>query len=58
MQILTGSLFIDLFAEEDSKPKTTKTKKKTKKSEPKDLSMFDDNAPSIFEDPLNALGTS
>ena len=38
--------------------KTTKAKKKTKKSEPKDLSIFDDDAPSIFDDPLSALGNN
>ena len=38
-----------------TKPKkTSKGKKKVKKSEPADLSMFDENAPSIFDDP--ALG--
>ena len=35
-----------------------KTKKKVKKTEPKDLSMFDADAPNIFDDPLSALGTS
>lgn len=35
-----------------------KVKKKTKKAEPKDLSMFDADAPNIFDDPLSALGTS
>ena len=40
-----------------TKPKkTSKGKKKTKKSEPTDLSMFDENAPSIFDDSLSALG--
>ena len=40
-----------------TKPKkTSKGKKKTKKSEPADLSMFDENAPSIFDDSLSALG--
>ena len=40
-----------------TKPKkTSKGKKKTKKSEPTDLSMFDENAPSIFDDFLSALG--
>ena len=40
-----------------AKPKkTSKGKKKTKKSEPTDLSMFDENAPSIFDDSLSALG--
>ena len=38
--------------------KTAKAKKKTKKSEPKDLSIFDDDAPSIFDDPLSALGNN
>ena len=38
-----------------TKPKkTSKGKKKVKKSEPADLSVFDENAPSIFDDP--ALG--
>lgn len=43
---------------EGEKPKKTKVKKKTKKSEPKDLSMFEENAPSIFDDPLSALGNT
>ena len=48
-------LFTDLFANGEaatSKPKKTKTgvKKKSKKpSEPKDYSMFDPDAPSIFD---------
>ena len=60
--ITTVPVATDLFGEDDAaKPKkTTKAKKKTSKKsqEPKDLSMFDDNAPSIFDDPLSALGTS
>ena len=44
-----------IFDGEGEKPKKTKVKKK-KKSEPKDLSMFEENAPSIFDDPLSALG--
>ena len=40
-------------------PKTKKkVKKKVKKTGPPDLSIFDENSPSIFDDPLNALGTS
>ena len=35
-----------------------KTKKKAKKTEPKDLSMFDADAPNIFDDPLNAMGST
>jgi hypothetical protein len=35
-----------------------KMKKKVKRTEPKDLSMFDADAPNIFDDPLSALGTS
>ena len=45
--------------------KTAKGKKKTAKKPsaaeappPQDLSMFDENAPSIFDDPLNALANS
>jgi len=40
-----------------AKPKkSSKGKKKAKKPEAKDLAMFDENAPSIFDDPLDALG--
>jgi len=38
-----------------AKPKRSKGKKKAKKPEAKDLTMFDENAPSIFDDPLDAL---
>ena len=38
-----------------AKPKKSKGKK-AKKPEAKDLAMFDENAPSIFDDPLDALG--
>ena len=52
--------FSDIFADEGSeKPKKAKTpKKKTKKAtkDIKDLSEFDNDAPSIFDDPLSALG--
>ena len=54
--------FADLFAEEDKSKKSVKSKKKkTKKSSTsttKDLSMFDDNARSIFDNPLSAMGAS
>ena len=49
--------FMDsLFGETaDNAKKAKAMKKKTKKkSEPKDYSMFDTGAPSIFDDPLNA----
>ena len=35
-----------------------KVKKKVKKAEPKDLSMFDTDAPNIFDDPLSALSST
>jgi len=45
-----------LFGDASPKPKKTKTVKKAKKKSttPKDYSMFDTDAPSIFDDPLNA----
>ena len=45
-----------LFGETTESVKKTKAikKKAKKKSEPKDYSMFDADAPSIFDDPLNA----
>ena len=39
-----------------AKPKKSSKGKKAKKPEAKDLAMFDENAPSIFDDPLDALG--
>ena len=49
---------VDLFADEAKPKKTTKAKKKSvkKSSGTKDLSMFDDDAPSIFDDPLSSMG--
>ena len=38
-----------------AKPKKSSKGKKAKKPEAKDLAMFDENAPSIFDDPLDAL---
>ena len=62
-QLYSTSLFPPFFPApvvvdgDPTKPKkTSKGKKKTKKSEPADLSMFDENAPSIFDDSLSALG--
>ena len=49
--------FVDsLFGETAESIKKAKAikKKAKKKSEPKDYSMFDTDAPSIFDDPLNA----
>ena len=40
------------------KEEKKKVKKKAKKVEPKDLSMFEEDAPNIFDDPLSALTTS
>ena len=48
----TDSLFGDT-ADNVKKAKAMKKKAK-KKSEPKDYSIFDTDAPSIFDDPLNA----
>ena len=51
------SFFVDsLFGETAENVKKAKAMKKKakKKSEPKDYSMFDTDAPSIFDDPLNA----
>ena len=39
-----------------AKPKKSSKGKKAKKPEAKDFAMFDENAPSIFDDPLDALG--
>ena len=58
-QFYSASLFPPFFPApvvvdgDPTKPKK-KGKKKVKKTEPTDLSMFDENAPSIFDDP--ALG--
>ncbi|XP_033630195.1 WASH complex subunit 2-like [Asterias rubens] len=48
----------DIFASPtSSKPKKTKVKKKTtEKKAASGASIFDESAPSIFDDPLNALG--
>ena len=45
-----------LFGDTDDNVKKAKAMKKKakKKSEPKDYSIFDTDAPSIFDDPLNA----
>lgn len=45
---------------EDAKPKKKMKKKMATKKTDKvqDLSMFDEDAPNIFDDPLSALGTS
>lgn len=52
------TFYVDLFAEEpqpQSKKKKTVKKKVVKKApDSKDLSIFDDDAPSIFDDPLSA----
>ena len=59
--VIPVATLADLFAEGDKPKKSVKSKKKTKKSSTgttKDLSMFDDNAPSIFDDPLSAMGAS
>ncbi|XP_023931850.1 WASH complex subunit 2-like [Lingula anatina] len=47
----------DIFADTDPKPKTKKTSKGTKKktSPAEAANIFDENAPSIFDDPLNAM---
>ena len=50
-------MYIDsLFGETAKSIKKAKAikKKAKKKTEPKDYSMFDTDAPSIFDDPLNA----
>ena len=49
-------LLDSLFGDVSPKPKKTKTVKKAKKKSTttKDYSMFDADAPSIFDDPLNA----
>ena len=46
----------DPFSEEASATKAAKGKKKVKKTEKKerDLSIFDDHTPNIFDDPLKA----
>jgi hypothetical protein len=48
----------DTHADTGETEEKKKTKKKVKKTEPKDLSMFDADAPNIFDDPLNALGST
>ena len=52
MLYIVDSLFGET-ADNTRKAKAMKKKAK-KKSEPKDYSMFDTDAPSIFDDPLNA----
>ncbi|KAK2158537.1 hypothetical protein NP493_1790g00017 [Ridgeia piscesae] len=49
----------DIFADVPSKPKSKVKKSPTPAkaaSAPKGASIFDDESPSIFDDPLNALG--
>jgi len=51
------SIFDDDTSTDKTTTKKTKTKKKTAdKKTAKTTSIFDDDAPSIFDDPLNATG--